>query len=152
MYLSADSNLIYPHQPTNHVWYWVHQTEGGGSGLQRDPLQSEADHSDGKTQEILQWEGRSPSHQPQVNNFKLSNLTISSLSIFYIFVQVSFWRKKNQWWRDSKSFGDGTRWCHRGVPRTDRRSQCIRNKRIVSLKTGNNGIFLYYVNFQLVFF
>merc|ERR1712107_741338 len=44
----------------------VHQAEGGRAGLERDSLPCEADHPDGQAEEVLQREGRSPSHQPQV--------------------------------------------------------------------------------------
>merc|ERR1711963_142841 len=44
----------------------VHQAEGRWPGQQRDPLQSEADHSDGQTEEVIRREGWRPYHISQV--------------------------------------------------------------------------------------
>ena len=45
-----------------HSWF----LPGCRPGLQRNPLQGEADHPDGQAQEVLQREGRRPRHLPPV--------------------------------------------------------------------------------------
>merc|ERR1712014_300162 len=75
--------------------------EGGWSGLERDPLPCEADHPDGQAEEVLQREGRSPGHQPQ----------------------VPVRRSQDQRRRDPEGAGNGTGRCDRGVPGADWRAQ-----------------------------
>ena len=92
---------------------------------QRDPLPSEADHTDGQAQEVLQREGRRPGHLPQ----------------------ISVWRPPHQWRRDPEGPGDGTGWRHRGVPGTDWRLLLLDSLRWQGLREAWNLLRSVYHNF-----
>ena len=111
----------------HHGWRdRVHQAEGGRTGLERDPLQGQADNPDGQAEEVLQREGRCPGDQPPVSVYLFENHSnLVFYSVLHIVIcfraQVPVWRTSDQRRRDPEGPGDGAGRCDRGVPGADRR-------------------------------
>ena len=92
---------------------------GGWSGLQRDPLQGEADHPDGKAQEELQWAGQCGIKSGFFGKFMV--MIRSDLFGRWTMIEIiplggsacyqlalPLWRQADQRWWNSQGSWDGT--------------------------------------------
>ena len=65
-----------------HGWRRLHQVEGRGPRLERNPLQSETHHADGQAQEVVQREGGGARYFSQVYIWFFSFIFLNEVFLF----------------------------------------------------------------------